>query len=87
MKINWKVRFKNKMFWLALIPLVALLVTQVAGIFGFNINLDGVSSELQGIVGTIFSILILLGVVVDPTTDGIGDSDRAMTYDRPKGDE
>lgn len=87
MKINWKVRFKNKMFWLALIPLVALLVTQVAGIFGININLDGVSSELQGIVGTIFSILILLGVVVDPTTDGIGDSDRAMTYDSPKGDE
>ena len=86
-KLNWKVRCKNEMFWVALIPLVILLITQVAGIFGFSINLDWLSEELQNVVGTIFSILILLGVVVDPTTKGLGDSKRAMTYDEPRKDD
>lgn len=80
MKINWKVRCKNKAFWIAIIPAVLLLVNQVLAIFGINFDYEGISSQLIAIVGTIFLILTILGVVVDPTTDGVNDSELAMIY-------
>lgn len=73
MKINWKIRFKNKAFWLALIPALLMLVSQVCGIFGIQIEIAALSEQLIAVVGTIFVILTLLGIVVDPTTDGVGD--------------
>ena len=84
MKINWKVRLKNKAFWLAIIPAVILLVQQVLAIFGVTLELAGIEEQLVGIVGTVFGILALVGIVTDPTTEGLGDSDQAMTYDEPK---
>lgn len=87
MKINWDVRIKNKTFWIAFIPAVLLLVQQVCAIFGVAIDITGLSEQLLGIVGTVFVILALLGIVVDPTTKGVSDSDLAMTYDKPKGAE
>ena len=86
MGINWKVRFKNKVFWLALIPAVLLLVQQVAGLFGFVLDLGNLQSQVLDIVATVFTILAILGVVVDPTTNGVTDSKQALTYDEPKGD-
>lgn len=83
MKINWKVRFKNKAFWMALIPAVLLLVSQVCAIFGVQIDTAAVSDQLIGIVGTVFTIFALLGIVTDPTTQGVNDSDRAMEYQEP----
>lgn len=85
MKINWKVRLKNKSFWLAIIPAAILLIQQVLSIFGVNLELEGIQEQLVGIVGTVFAILALVGVVTDPTTEGLGDSAQAMTYDKPKG--
>lgn len=82
--INWKVRFKNKVFWTSLIPLILLLIQQVGGIFGFNIDLSDLGDTLLAIIGTVFAILGLLGVVADPTTKGIGDSEQALTYEEPK---
>ena len=87
MKINWDVRIKNKTFWIAFIPAVLLLVQQVCAIFGVAIDIAGLSEQLLGIVGTVFVILALLGIVTDPTTKGVSDSDQAMTYDKPKGAE
>lgn len=87
MKINWKVRLKNKTFWLTMIPTLLLLIQQVFGIFGVTLDMTGLSDQLIGILGTIFVILTLLGVVNDPTTEGITDSNQAMTYEKPKGDE
>lgn len=81
--INWKVRFKNRVFWITIIPLVILLVQQVLGIFGVQLHLEGVQKQLVAVVGTVFAILSLLGVSVDMTTEGISDSDRAMTYKEP----
>ena len=81
--INWKVRIKNKIFWVTLIPLLALLVQQVAAIFGAALDLTALQEQLVAIVGTVFAILALLGVVVDPTTEGVGDSERAMGYEEP----
>lgn len=84
MSINWKVRIKNKTFWLALIPAVLLLAQQVAGIFGIALDFGGLKDQLTAIVGTVFAILAIMGIVADPTTAGVGDSEQAMTYTEPK---
>jgi len=84
MKINWKVRLKNKSFWLALIPALLLLIQQVCAMFGLTLDLVPIQEQLLGIVGTVFTLLALFGIVNDPTTAGGSDSDQAMTYQEPK---
>lgn len=83
MNINWKVRVKNKVFWVTIIPLALLLVQQVCAIFGVTLDVSGIQEQLVAIVGTVFAILAILGVTVDMTTEGIGDSARALGYDEP----
>lgn len=82
--INWKVRIKNKSFWLALIPAVLLLVQVVAAVFGFTLDLGEMGNKLLAVVNAVFAVLSILGVVTDPTTAGLGDSTQALTYDEPK---
>lgn len=82
--INVTVRMKNKLFWLAIIPLVLLLVEQVLAVFGVAIDLGDLGNQLKALVETVFGILALLGVVADPTTEGLGDSEQALTYEEPK---
>lgn len=86
MKINWLVRVKNKAFWVALIPTILLLAQQVCGMFGVDIQIANLQDNLLSIVGTLFTLLAILGIVVDPTTDGISDSNTAMTYKEPRKD-
>lgn len=81
--INWKVRFKNKSFWLALIPAVLLLIQAVAAVFGFALDFGELSDKLLAVVNAVFVVLTILGIVVDPTTEGTGDSARALGYDKP----
>lgn len=87
MKINWKVRIKNKVFWLALIPAVLLLIQVVAAVFGIDLNLDALGDKLLAVVNALFAVLTILGVVTDPTTAGVSDSKQAMEYDKPKCDK
>ena len=82
--INWTVRFKNKAFWVALIPAVLLLVQVVAAVFGFTLDLGDLGNKLLAVVNALFAVLALLGIVTDPTTAGMGDSAQALTYDKPK---
>lgn len=82
--INWRVRIKQKYFWISIIPAVLLLITQVCAVFGVNIDTSVISEQLIAIVNTVFIILAILGIVADPTTEGISDSSLAMTYDKPK---
>ena len=82
--INWKVRIKNKQFWLAVIPAVALVAQAVAAVFGYTIDLTRIVGKLQAVVNAVFALLVILGIVVDPTTEGVRDSRLAMTYDEPK---
>ena len=82
--INWKVRIRNKNFWLALIPAVLLLVQVVAAVFGFTIDLGDMGDKLLMVVNAVFAILTILGIVADPTTEGVSDSKQAMTYNEPK---
>lgn len=81
--INWKVRIKNKNFWLAIIPAILLLIQVVAAVFGVTIDFGALSEKLIAVVNAAFVVLAILGIVVDPTTEGIGDSARAMTYTKP----
>ena len=84
--INWIVRFKNKNFWLAVIPAVLLLVQTVAAVFGYTLDFGDLGNRLVAVVNAVFGVLVILGVVVDPTTQGVGDSKKAMGYQRPKGE-
>lgn len=86
MNINWKVRIKNKAFWLALIPALLLLVQQVCGVFGVQLDFGELQAQLISIVGTVFTLLAILGIVADPTTVGVTDSIQALGYDAPKDD-
>lgn len=82
--INWKVRLRNKTFWLALIPAALLLVQVVAAVFGFTLDLGALGDKLLSVVNALFAVLAILGVVTDPTTAGVGDSVQALTYETPK---
>lgn len=76
MKINWKIRFKNRVFVVSFTTLIVGFVYQVLGLFDIvpKVNQDNV---LQ-IIMLVVNVLSGLGIVVDSTTKGIGDSDRAL---------
>ena len=76
-KINWKLRLQNKVTLIALLGAVFLMSQQ----FGFEIP-----KNIQDGVNTFVYILVLLGVVTDPTTAGLTDSERALEYYEPKKD-
>lgn len=82
-KINWKVRITNKAFWASLVPAALLLVQVTASVFGFTLDLGELGNKLLAVVNALFAVLAILGVVNDPTTEGMGDSQRAMTYAVP----
>lgn len=82
--INWKVRFRNKTFWITLIPAVIILLQTILALFGVVWDGTSLSASLTTIINMVFVILAILGVVVDPTTEGIDDSAQAMTYTEPK---
>lgn len=84
MKINWTVRLKNKTFWLTAIPALLLLGSQILALFGVTWDYTSLAQQLSAITGTVFGILTLIGIVNDPTTDGVSDSTQALTYTEPK---
>lgn len=73
--INWKLRFKNKATLLAIASTVILLAQQL----GFKLP-----DNIADIVNTFLTLLVLLGVINDPTTQGVSDSPEALTYSEPK---
>lgn len=83
MNINWKVRIMNKQFWIALVPAILLLVQAGAAIFGCKMDFGDLGNRLLTFVDAVFVVLVLLGIVNDPTTAGYSDSYRARHYDTP----
>lgn len=73
--INWKLRFKNKATLIAIASTVILLAQQL----GLKLP-----DNIEDVVNTVLTLLVLLGVVNDPTTVGFKDSEKALTYDKPK---
>lgn len=84
--INWKIRIKNRSFWTALIPAVLILIQMIAKVFNYELNLTELGTNLINVVNSAFVILTILGIVIDPTTEGIGDSIKALNYEKPKSD-
>ena len=82
--MNWKVRIKNKTFWLTMIPAVLLLVQVVAAVFGYTLDFGDLGNKLLAVVNAVFALLAILGIVNDPTTAGVTDSAQALTYQVPK---
>lgn len=87
MKINWLARIKNKTFWVTLIPSVLLLVQVVAAVFEIRLDLGDLGNRIIAVVNALFTVLAIMGVVVDPTTSGVSDSSQALTYTAPKKEE
>lgn len=87
MNINLKVRIKNKSFWITLIPALLLLIQAIAKMFGIILDLGEVGNNAIDVVNAVFGVLVILGIVNDPTTKGLSDSERALGYEKPYGDE
>lgn len=86
-KINWLVRIKNKAFWTALIPAALLLIQAVAAALGYGLDLGDLGNKLLDVVNSLFAVLAILGIAIDPTTAGVKDSNRALGYTEPKKEE
>lgn len=82
-KINWLVRVKNKAFWISFIPALLLVIQVIANVFGFTIELGDLGNKLLSVVNAVFALLAILGIVVDPTTNGVIDSSQALSYTEP----
>lgn len=81
MRINWKLRLQNKVTLYSLIALAASFVYQLLAIFGFIPKVG--MKELMDLVSILLEILAGLGIIVDPTTHGVHDSEKAMNYAMP----
>ena len=83
--INWKVRFKNKV-WLA--TFASLIIGFAFNVLAmFDIYPKVTQNAIVEAVSQILTLLGLLGIIVDPTTAGVGDSQRALGYEEPWRDE
>lgn len=82
MKINWKVRFKNKTWLVTFLLAVLSFLYQVLGMFDI---VPPVTEDMATqLIAAVVNILVAVGVVIDPTTAGASDSQQAMTYNEPK---
>ena len=80
--MNLKLRFKNKATLLALLLCVVAFVYQICGIIG--IVPPVAQEDITQLVGVVLNLLVGLGVLVDPTTQGVADSAQALAYEAPK---
>ena len=74
MKINWRTRIASKPFWTAIIPAALILIQALATLVGIQIDISSLEEKLLDVANALFSVLVIMGIVVDPTTAGIGDS-------------
>ena len=81
MKLNWKVRFKNKVWLGSFLSLIVGFVYSMLALF--DVFPQVTQNLVVQLLNQVLTFLGLIGVIVDPTTAGIADSDRAMTYVEP----
>lgn len=85
MKLNWKVRFKNKVWLTSFISVIISFVYAMLSLF--DIYPAVTQNIVMQVVNNVLMFLGLIGVIVDPTTSGFEDSDRAMSYEEPWKDD
>ena len=81
MKINWKVRFKNRVWLGSFLSLIIGFVYSLMGLF--DVFPEVTENAVMQLINQVLTFLGLIGVLVDPTTAGLGDSLRAMSYEEP----
>lgn len=85
MKVNWKVRFKNKLWLSAFISAIIIILYTILDLVGVIPEISEYS--LTRIIEALLMVLSLTGVIVDPTTSGFNDSNRAQGYSEPWNDD
>ncbi|HEC2241002.1 TPA: phage holin [Staphylococcus delphini] len=80
--INWKIRIKQKTFWVAMLSAIFLFAQSIAKVFGYDIQVY--TEQLTDTLNSVLGILVLMGVIQDPTTKGVGDSHQALNYEEPR---
>lgn len=85
--LNWPVRLRSKEFWIALIPALFVLAQQIALLFGFELQLDWIQAIMLDIVNSVFILISILGIAIDPTTPGVKDSALTMLKRVPESAE
>lgn len=85
MKINWKLRLKNKSILVAIVALVVGFIYQLLGIFDIVPAIS--QDDIVQMLGIVINVLVAVGVVVDPTTAGMSDSQQAQQYHMPRNDK
>lgn len=81
MKVNWKVRFKNKTWLTMFLSLIVGFIFNMLKIF--DVAPTVTENAVMSIISQVLTFLGLIGVLVDPTTAGLNDSARAMNYEEP----
>lgn len=81
MKINWKVRLRNKTFWVTIIPSIVTIIYTILGFFGVVPKVS--QNDIINILMVILGWFNAFGCFVDPTTSGVSDSEKALTYEKP----
>ena len=79
-KINWKIRLQNPQFFITLVP-------AFMAIFNVSVDFSAVSDRMLVFINALFAVLMIIGVVADPTTAGFSDSARALGYTKPNADK
>ena len=82
MKINWKVRLKNKTWLLAFAGAIVAFVYQILGMLGVVAPIA--EDNVTQVIGLLVNLLVALGIVQDPTTAGMSDSSKALSYSEPR---
>ena len=81
MELNWKVRFKNKVWLGSFLSLIVGFVYSMLALF--DVFPQVTQNLVVQLLNQVLTFLGRVGVIVDPTSAGIGESDRAMTYVEP----
>jgi phi LC3 family holin len=82
--VNWRVRVRNRSWWLKMIPATLLVIQVVANVFGYQPDFGDLGNKLAAVVNAVFGLIAIIGIIEDPTTEGIADSHQAQTYEKPK---
>lgn len=83
MKINWKVRLRQKHFLVGMFSAILLFAQTVAELLGYPLS-EALGDKITNIFNTVLGVLTLMGVTIDPTTKTLSDSDNALDYHEPK---
>lgn len=79
--INWKLRFQNKTTLVTMVLATIAFIYLVLDTFGIIPKFD--QDTIVRLALSFIDLLAIFGIVVDPTTKGVADSERAMNYVAP----